>query len=195
MILRKGREYIRPGVRTRWTDEEHPIDWVPVLGPVHRDEDVVNFRLRHFHADFRFLPPRAADPQTWPQTEIPTVFARVITNVFPLDQEYEIPLSLDRAARMDIPPKSYFQARPFIYRGQYPDYPDRHVPWLEELTRRHLGQRWQGPARICPHRGAALEGIEPGDDGLVLCPLHGLRFDPSTGLVAQRTMRYDGGTP
>ena len=64
--------------------------------------------------------------------------------------------------------------------------PDRHVPWLEELTRLYLGQRWQGPRRICPHRGAALEGIEPGDDGLVLCPLHGLRFAPQTGEITAR---------
>ena len=103
MTLKTGREYIRPAVRTRWPDEEHPIDWVPVLVPVHRDEDVVNFR---------FLPPLVADPPTWPQTEIPTVFARVITNVFPLDQEYPIPLSLDQAAELDVPLETYFQNRP-----------------------------------------------------------------------------------
>ena len=35
---------------------------------------------------------------------------------------------------------------------------------------------------VCPHRGADLSGIEP-EDGLITCPLHGLRFCAKTGLA------------
>ena len=48
------------------------------------------------------------------------------------------------------------------------------VPWEAALRDAYCGQRLRGT--VCPHRGADLRGFAPGADGMVTCPLHGLRF-------------------
>ena len=35
---------------------------------------------------------------------------------------------------------------------------------------------------ICPHQATPLGSIEP-VDGIIICPLHGLRIDAQTGIV------------
>jgi nitrite reductase/ring-hydroxylating ferredoxin subunit len=42
--------------------------------------------------------------------------------------------------------------------------------------------------RRCPHKGTLLDGL-PGDEGVVICPAHGLSFDLVTGCVTSRRRR------
>lgn len=65
---------------------------------------------------------------------------------------------------------------------------------IKELTAVADSEKWYTPAEMisksklkhrcihkgkCPHRGYDLSGIEPAD-GVIRCPLHGLRFDSNT---------------
>lgn len=64
-----------------------------------------------------------------------------------------------------------------------PFYPAEIVPWLPDLEAayqdRRLGEDW-----ICPHRGASLRG-QPVHEGVVVCPLHGLRWCVETGRLVR----------
>jgi hypothetical protein len=57
--------------------------------------------------------------------------------------------------------------------------------WLEDLSSAYSRRDW-GPRKICPHRGASLCGV-PAVEGVVTCPLHGLRFDAKSGQVHEIT--------
>ena len=71
------------------------------------------------------------------------------------------------------------------FEAHYPAYPSKEMSWLPDLEAAHAGRRLK-PGLVCPHRGASLEGIQP-VDGVVTCPLDGLKWCVETGaLVATR---------
>lgn len=44
----------------------------------------------------------------------------------------------------------------------------------------------RGVGWICPHKGMDLGPVAVGEDGVIACPLHGLRIDATTGVVVGR---------
>ena len=182
--LEPGKYYLRPCVRTRWPSTKQPVRWIPVLGPPHSDAEIIKFSPRHFHADFRFLPRKLQEASGYPDTEVHHVFRTAVTIAYPhVPGKPAQPVQINFLPTAEFPTHTFFQERRVQFNGNYPEYPDRHIPWLEQLTETYQGQRLQGEEMVCPHRGASLKGIAPGNDGLISCPLHGLRFDPATGIV------------
>ena len=183
-----GRRYEVPHVRAAWPAFAPPFEprWIPVLGPAHRDAEVINFEWKHFHVDLRFLPDRVRRDTSSVQSRcvgsVAGVFALPITSVWPSGyRSKERPrnsVMLDRLP-LGLPLESWFTVRRSTCRVvAYPPYPA--TLWARELEKMYAGARLK-PGQICPHRGADLSTFEPDEAGCVTCPLHGLRWHVESG--------------
>ena len=157
-----------------------PPRWWPVIGPLHRDEDVVHVPALHYHVDYRFV--ELSIRRQFLAADTNPVYAQAIQHVSPLGLDAHPPVMLDTVGGMDIPVQSYLCARRLKMKAYYPEYPFAIVPWIKELQEVYQGQSW-GAHYICPHQQSPLTGLQPDCDGNITCPLHGLRFNAETGVV------------
>lgn len=175
-----GRMYFVPTVRYPM----HGIvrDW-PVMGPRHTDIEHLNFPALHYHFDHRFIAPRDFDSlfvDGWFHVSV-TVHARVLS-------EY---------TRNHLPGFETLPVEPVWRRRKcqrssiaYPHDSIERAPrrdgfkalWgaFEGRQARRGSSGW-----LCPHRQYPL-GAASSADGMITCPLHGLRICATTGVVMQR---------
>jgi nitrite reductase/ring-hydroxylating ferredoxin subunit len=162
-----GQFYLVPIVHAKYFG--HANDW-PVLGPRHEDSDFFSFKIQHYHVDFRFVP----------------CSNRVAAERHP----YVLHGSAEgrHAGPVDIPSGPPVLRRRKCVRSRLQfRIPAGNVKTdpLDHLRAHFAGQecpRSKGGGWICPHRAAPLGSIEP-VDGIITCPLHGLRIDAATGKV------------
>jgi hypothetical protein len=141
----------------------------PVIGPKHSDIDFLNFRDEHYHVDARFV--------TAAQERAITVGGQrsleAVVGSWPLaSYRHELPKGRPALARLKCRRSAY-------------GYAYGHQPAIKKL-REHYGDpaepiRLADRRLLCPHRKADLSSFAPGDDGLVICPLHGLRVRCAQG--------------
>lgn len=159
-----GRFYSVPAVRFNWCGVE--ALW-PVLGPMHTDKEFLNFDKPHYHVDARFVSKALA--------------RRIGDDIFSMAQRF--PLAQRRRSKQRLP-----SGRPAMHRMkcQIAEFPYRHhdKPTISALR---IAYGDVSPARrpsaifladgraLCPHRKVDLTQFRPDADGLVTCPLHGLR--------------------
>ena len=183
-----GTFYRRPCVRAHWPTNR--IRWLPILGPVHSDPEHIRAEFQHVHVDYRFLNTEIREYLSRLVRKFPDdllhkrIYSTPISFVTPHD--YEKPVALDEIHRLEIDPASWMSVRPRKYQGPYPPYPYENVSWLHGLSEAYA-DRTLINGHICPHRGAELTGIVPDEDGVVTCPLHGLRWCLRTGRIARDT--------
>lgn len=163
-----GRFYMVPTIRYHWSGQLD--DW-PVLGVVHHDREHIGFERLHYHFDARFLSAHQYEDLRDGSLGLP-------------------PLGGLNANVLAEPEHKFWRKR----NGPIP-----RQPTLKKLKCRRLIQRWLvaeqaakwglaeaygNPAEpirrpdgrlLCPHRKADLSQFEPDADGIVTCPLHGLR--------------------
>jgi hypothetical protein len=166
--------------------------WVPVIGPLHDDTEIIGLPARHWHVDFRFAgarvllrmatirPPITADGD---DDLVEKCMTRVITD----DPEWTWAGREDgeRALTMLRPGRGM----PF----HNPRDDDRTQPlmWLRPLEAAYYDARLPADGcRACPHRGLPLRGQPVDEEGGVTCPGHGLRWHAVTGRHMPR--RPDG---
>jgi hypothetical protein len=169
-----GKFYMVPAVHYAWHD--HTKHW-PVLGPLHEDSEFFGFDNHHYHIDMRFVTAsecrfalrklpffaRSGDPEI----DIGTVFSGI-----PLaNRNTPVPTGRPQLRRMRC-------AR--AYKG---------TRLLQSLLvavaiEAALQERYGSPAepihlrdgrKLCPHRKVDLSQYTPDAEGIVTCPLHGLR--------------------
>jgi hypothetical protein len=133
--------------------------WIPVIGPMHEDADLINFKPRHWHIDWRFAPKRV----------VPTFPGQIYGTVLCKD------LRGDAIAETKGPELKLRKMQ-----REWPTYPFKQVEsvWLPKLREAFKGHRLKG--MVCPHRGIPLQGC-PQDGDVVTCPGHGLRWNIKTG--------------
>lgn len=139
--------------------------WLPILGPLHEDAEIVKFEYRHYHIDWRFVSKSFFTTSTWglpPRSP------------------------LGRVLSPDLIPGFAYQIinRRMKCKRTMPEFPVT-APWLSELEQEFESARL-GPNLICPHRGMPINGC-PIKDGNVVCPGHGLRWNIETGELDKRT--------
>lgn len=153
-----GRVYWVPTVRGTWHNETR--NW-PVIGPKHHDRAELDFPWLHYHIDPRFIAGREADLKAFLASPLP---------------EYG---EINQGGL----------GAPVLRRRKC----HRHIAWPFEDTRSLLGPfacKWEGRRAersprggwICPHRAVDLSDRAPDDDGLIICPLHGLRIRAADGV-------------
>ncbi|MDE0360662.1 MAG: Rieske 2Fe-2S domain-containing protein [Rhodospirillaceae bacterium] len=106
----------------------------------------------------------------------------VIVVAYPDDDSGPIPL--DVAFRENGPTKeSFIRSMTKTYHSSFPPYPRRPPYWLPALAKAHRNARIT-PEGTCPHQGADLSDVRPDEQGIITCPLHGLRWQAETGAAA-----------
>lgn len=170
-----GRWYMVPTVKATWNSEIK--DW-PVVGRIHNDMQFFNFPYKHYHVDGRFLTRRQqiAAAGFLEPGRLRERLARVCMGA-PL-QTNDIgcnPGGLPMPALM----KKKCTIAAIIPGTDVTKSPN----WLA-MAAHFAGRQCRHGKRgfICPHQGAAL-GAVAAIDGVITCPLHGLRIDAASGRV------------
>ena len=156
-----GRVYRVPVVRGTWRNITR--DWV-VIGPWHEDAEIIRFPDHHYHLDPRFVPLSIWREAKEHPRGLQYIFAAPLgtsDNPAPSWVTPQLLGILRRKMLRQLPADTIA----FVFSGAL---------WEAALRNAYCGQHLRGT--ICPHRGADLRGFEPGADGMVTCPLHGLRF-------------------
>lgn len=151
-----GQAYLVPTVFGQW---HHLLrDW-PVLGLKHDDIEHLNFRPIHYHLDTRFL--------------------RVSNNLIghapyePLHSRGDVPLGPIKLARRTC------IREPIAFNGP----PEFQVRFQGAFAGTQCGKGKRG--WVCPHKHFPLGSIKA-VDGVLQCPLHGLRINAETGKCLAR---------
>lgn len=194
-----GKSYDVLCVRANWQSKSPGMGlplaarWIPVIGPIHDDLEVLGFEPRHWHVDFRFL--RKKDQRTFDKHfGHRLVYTQPITAVLPdlpsLDctvpghRHWLGSIRVDELPHEGIPPESYMRVMRRKMMADYPSYP-RTISWLRPLEDAYQGHRLKA-GMVCPHKGVDLSGIQP-VDGVITCPLHGLGWCAETGELVRTT--------
>lgn len=176
----KGRYYMVPAVfwnrgYLRNHDDPKGAMWWPVWGPKHDDKEFFNFQNKHYHIDPRFLTRRhwntfddfrgtkLSDVQAWP---------------------------LSSSAEPAGPPKPTL--RKLLCTMVHSEWEHANKDPVIELNKHFAGQQCPKGKRgfVCPHRHFALGPVQA-VDGIVTCPIHGLRIDATTGVCLGPKSRDD----
>lgn len=151
-----------------WAHRGWDASWWPILGPQHADPDL-GVDMEHFHYDWRFIPADLIEATFSPAAakDPSRAMGQVVT-----DWSGAVQLRVLECVR----PMPQFPAlRPI--EGDL-------IPWLGALESRYVTARLK--CRTCPHRGMPLDGLPADEQGRVICPGHGLRWDLATGELAPR---------
>ena len=172
-------------------------EWLPYIGDLHLDKRFFNFDLYHVHVDERFLSVRHRLMREVEVSRGETTYLRVNAQVYsmfydPKSEHGSCALGADpftihaassaaekAAFRQAIRPA--FGERTLMCRRTekvLPNSTGNLVPI--KRIRDHYAGRSLVNGRHCPHQHADLQGCTP-VDGIIECPLHGLRFDAATG--------------
>ena len=173
-----GEWYLVPTVRGVWLGKEQA--W-PVIGPRHNDKVDFNFDTFHYHVDGRFLSvslQRRLFSQPLSDARPPS-FAPPAAHTI-----HSHPLCEIKNVNDALPDPVWRRRRCVIARIEYP-FGDRvPVKALRQKWANMPARRDQDGALLCPHRKVPLGNIAPDPDGLITCPLHGLRIDPEKAICA-----------
>jgi len=168
-----GRFYLVPVVYGYWL---RWLRWWPILGGWHEDMKYIGFAKHHYHVDARFVEelhptPEHMQPPIWQEFRLPMQNWDLNENKVPFPRQ----------------PREQTLGEPVIkrrrYRRHFPDYPRTRAPWMTRLECAYKNHQLK-PGLVCPHRGTPLRGLVVDSDGCVTCPLHGLRWNVSTGKLA-----------
>lgn len=165
------RWYMVPAIFFKWRSRDnHPLEgagreWWPVWGPKHNDTEFFDFTHQHYHVDPRFLTKRL-----WRHFGI---FRDSIADVQATP--------LNHASLSDGPPKPVLRRMRcrLVHSEWYFD--DSKI--IVKMNNAYAGQQCAKGKRgfVCPHKLFPLGSVEP-RDGVISCPLHGLRIDATTGI-------------
>ena len=155
----KGRVYLVRCVRAPWNGEDGV--W-PVWGAKHEDAKFIDFGWRHYHVNRFFIDPNR----------------QLLACGHPVSEGFTggpvrlpEPVLLRRICRTASP-------MPFPL-----EVSTVQPKWIEMYAHFAGTQSKRGNGWVCPHKGFDLGPIAPRLDGVIVCPLHGLRIDAQTGVV------------
>lgn len=133
---------------------------VPILGPLHEDKNIIGFPDEHWHIDWRFVDSR------WFRTcsARHPVHAKVVS----------AKKTAGGIVRRNLKCKRLMPEFPFV----------RHS-WMASLEDAFSSARLRA-GLVCPHRGISLAGC-PVNNGVVVCPGHGLAWCVATGELSRRS--------
>ena len=170
-----GRFYMVPVVP--YTYLKYKGEW-PVLGAMHTDVAHFNFPHVHYHVDPRFLTKRQVE-QVEGYYSVWSLAA--VTQGQPLHRRDEPlpkgrPILKRRKCRSIETPYAHDDKAPVL--ALRADYSDSALPIAKPDGR-----------LLCPHRKVDLSSLVPDEQGIVTCPLHGLRVDcrRATHIIQQVT--------
>lgn len=167
--VRVGEAYLVPGItRPLWSGAL--TAWYPVLGLAHADNEYIHASA-HFHFDVRFFP---AD--FFPLTKL-SYSELVVVAATPQEMMVKVHFTHDDDREAMV------VWRNAICQREMPDFPAWTAPWYPALVAGYKNKQVL-PGQRCPHQGTCLTGLPQSDEGVVMCPGHGLRWNLKTGRAA-----------
>lgn len=141
------------------------LEYVPLLGTLHEDAEIIGFPAWHIHVDTRFIP----EKESW------------IANFYGIDTPFPVAYS-DGAPRIGA--TATLSVLPLVaQRAQPMEFPLNVAGWQILLEERYKDCRVSGG--LCPHRQIPLLAGRDVGNGVRQCPGHGLCWD-SSGKIHRR---------
>lgn len=146
-------------------------DWVPILLPKHTDVEL-GITREHYHIDWRFV-------GKWRFEHIINCRKQIgdpdgVHMGFILGEEAT-------TEAFDKPVMKRMQCK--RQHGVFPNL--ANVP--QQVEKSCVGKTLKDNM-ICPHRGIDLSGLEPDNEGNIVCPGHGLKFNLQSGEIVHRRL-------
>ena len=167
-----GKRYRVPAVLVAgWLSARHGFNgWLPIIGPMHEDAEIINFPYLHYHVDWRFAPQRAINlllsrqmpTRSRPEFLYGTPIMACDTGGVPIVMG--APTLKHMTYKRELPP---FPRPPLTIKG-----------WPEQLAAKFACARLIDGK--CPHRGIPVSAMRR-DGDILECPGHGLRWNAVTG--------------
>lgn len=142
--------------------------WWPVWGRKHNDIEFFNFPHQHYHIDPRFLNKRQWSDFSW------------VSERTPLQYVQSQPLS--HSGLPSGPPKPVLRRMRCTMAHSQWGHDGAEI--VLEMNKAFSGRQCAKGKRgfVCPHQLFPLGSVQA-VDGVVTCPLHGLRINAETGVV------------
>lgn len=120
--------------------------WVPVIGELHNDEEIIKFPHDHYHVDWRFVN----------DTDFFSILPSHPLGVVVIEESIIEEKIMCKKVLRDMP-----------------EYPEK-VKFRIALEKKYKEAKLKKGR--CPHKGADISSISPDENGNIVCPLHGLKF-------------------
>jgi Rieske [2Fe-2S] domain len=149
---------------------------IPVLGPEHEDKEYIGFERPHYHFDLRFLPDK-----------------KIANRVGYLYERERKPICSPEEFMMLVVTIEVFGAHeiaecPVKCRRRMPVFPLENgvsvLHWFSALEAAFADKKLN--CARCPHRGFPLSAENADENGVVVCPGHGLAWNIQTGEMVGR---------
>jgi hypothetical protein len=155
----RHKEALPPRGKSWWPKD----GWLPLIGPVHEDREVVGFEPLHVHVDTRFL-------SSLPSGLFTEMYALAsplcLTGHMIFEGRYVLEFSMKRR----------------LCRRQPLRWDPTGISWAQKMKDAHRGCQ-VGADGLCPHRGIPLAASHRLPDGSVVCVGHGLRWAADGSLI------------
>lgn len=200
MNLKKIEEVTEPEVGARYLVRcgevfDHPqrfnalgvmrMKYVPLLGPIHEDKEVIGFRDYHYHVDWRFVTPRGYS-LILRHKEREVRYAQECRGPIANYSAEDLLLAIAVVGGQNMVIDRPTRYRPMVMFREAAVFPSQ-VSWIFDLERKFATARLRS-GLICPHRGISCAGVKTeGNVQTVVCPGHGLAWNRETGELVRRT--------
>jgi hypothetical protein len=139
--------------------------WIPIIGTLHEDSDIIHVSGEHWHIDWRFMPDSLIRHTGCGGAHAIVVWDRWVASE---------------------PRWAILKCRRLM-----PEFPTKcgpgwsiEIPFMRRLETAYADAKLPESLK-CPHRGIPLAGV-PVVNGMVTCPGHGLQFCVKTGRLVRR---------
>lgn len=169
-----GKHYLVPCIRLK--DDRN---WLPILEPLHDDVEIILFPEPHWHYDWRFWIPDVIEELFFPFCFATDDLTDLCGQVARRDMVVGEPVWKWRICRRQMPTFPTHLRRLNLQ----PTSDAKEVSFLRKLEQAYRDR--YVTCNKCPHRGIALDTM-PQQDGVVVCPGHGLAWNVATGEAVRR---------
>jgi hypothetical protein len=140
--------------------------WLPVIGPMHEDSEIIGFPWQHFHCDWRFMPHKLFEGLSYPRGP-----------EFVYSWPIQCPDGRGDRVILEGPTLKLMKCK-----RELPSFPRvAKDAWPEKLRTKYACARLINGH--CPHRGIPVSAMRR-DGDILECPGHGLRWNALTGEAA-----------
>ncbi len=159
-----GKYYSVPCAEWPFKTKNYHPQFVPLLGTVHEDRDIIKFNPWHIHVDTRFVTIQPNQEET-----------RALARPFCLTSTFSSNDMLFKEASANLAVRR-MKAR----RANPPEW-QRNLSWLLALESAYANAN--AACGVCPHRQIPLSAGRDMGGGVTQCPGHGLCWDRNGKLV------------
>ncbi|WP_332772956.1 Rieske 2Fe-2S domain-containing protein [Phenylobacterium sp.] len=166
-----GCSYLVPTIVYPWLLSSRTGPW-PVFPNLHEDAELLGFKWDHYHIDPRFL-----DARTWEMADS----YNLKTDALGVCQGF--PLATVIGGKLRPHPPIVWRRR--VCKRELGTYRFHYQENIGKIAKVYAGQQCERARTgwVCPHRNYPLGSIEPDINGVITCPLHGLKVRADDGVV------------